>query len=424
MTYAIRDQHRVDDGVENGRDVLTGAFTGDLTRRCGCGDWGHSDSSWCVSCIQCVDCCECGDLFTPAGDTNGLVLVVSGTGRDSAARRFVDNTPQAREVWTFTTATDLGSHTNAIHTPAETFEDLSERHSMVVWEGTHGGRWGVIAADVADQIRLGRIAVVAAGKQGTRALQNRFEGTVAVQLRDPAEQRPCDTNVDGLHDATMVNDGTGSLVVSLQRLVSEKRRFVSSHANQCFYTTPMVLEMAGCTSRQMNYWLAQGYLPEPVVPAAGSGRNRLWTAGEAHRLMQLAGLVNAGVAVPTAAAVVNEHNGGMHTPALSIEIRVSPPEPRPAVAAIGLRPEHSEARDRLLADLVVYWNETRPEPPSIRDLYYIYIDVPAVGNETPVRVYQFTRWVRSSPAVKLVGSKGNWVVALTKMDHGPEKPRN
>ena len=34
-------------------------------RKCGCGDSGHANTSWCSGCGQCVDCCRCDD-FTPA----------------------------------------------------------------------------------------------------------------------------------------------------------------------------------------------------------------------------------------------------------------------------------------------------------------------------------------------------------------------
>ena len=43
------------------------ASLNNINRVCGCGDFGHANSSWCIKCDQCVDCCAMSDCeeFVP-----------------------------------------------------------------------------------------------------------------------------------------------------------------------------------------------------------------------------------------------------------------------------------------------------------------------------------------------------------------------
>ena len=64
------------------------------TRKCGCGDSGHSDDSWCARCGQCVDCCSCGFLFYPVSQylswrEKGQIGIDMGSGNSYSTFRLV-----------------------------------------------------------------------------------------------------------------------------------------------------------------------------------------------------------------------------------------------------------------------------------------------------------------------------------------------
>jgi DNA-binding transcriptional MerR regulator len=65
-------------------------------------------------------------------------------------------------------------------------------------------------------------------------------------------------------------------------------------------TTPVVAELAGCSYRQIDYWIRQGWL-SPAEDVPGSGYERGWDAPSIRRAVGLALLERLGFR-PSAAA--------------------------------------------------------------------------------------------------------------------------
>lgn len=71
--------------------------------------------------------------------------------------------------------------------------------------------------------------------------------------------------------------------------------------------SPAVCQRAGCTYRQLDFWVRCGYL-HPARAATGSGSQRLFTEAEAAVAARLTRLVDAGL-LPAAAAKVARSGG-------------------------------------------------------------------------------------------------------------------
>jgi DNA-binding transcriptional MerR regulator len=66
-----------------------------------------------------------------------------------------------------------------------------------------------------------------------------------------------------------------------------------------------LLRMTGLTYRQLDYWVAKGYLkPDKAHPGSGIGRR--WTDHEIAVAATMGALVNAGLAVDKAATIARE----------------------------------------------------------------------------------------------------------------------